>query len=66
MIESATPLQQATLGTLFTWAVTAAGSGLGYCVLPFDKLLTVFQYILFPMPKDGYLIRRLDFQLVSC
>lgn len=32
MIESATPLQQATLGTLFTWAVTAAGSGLVYLI----------------------------------
>ena len=32
MIESASPLQQATLGTLFTWAVTAAGSGLVYLI----------------------------------
>jgi len=32
MIESATHLQQATLGTLFTWAVTAAGSGCVYLI----------------------------------
>ena len=32
MIESASPLVQATLGTLFTWAVTAAGSGLVYFI----------------------------------
>jgi len=28
MIESATPLVQATLGTMFTWFVTALGSAL--------------------------------------
>lgn len=32
MIESATPLVQATLGTLFTWFVTALGSALVFCL----------------------------------
>lgn len=32
MIESATPIWQATLGTLFTWFVTAAGSALVYLI----------------------------------
>lgn len=32
MIESATPLVQATLGTLFTWGVTALGSALVFCL----------------------------------
>lgn len=32
MIESASPLWQATLGTMFTWAVTALGSGCVYLI----------------------------------
>ena len=32
MIESASPIWQATLGTLFTWFVTAAGSALVYLI----------------------------------
>jgi len=32
MIESATPLVQATLGTMFTWFVTALGSALVFCL----------------------------------
>ena len=32
MIESASPTWQATLGTLFTWFVTAAGSALVYLI----------------------------------
>jgi zinc transporter ZupT len=32
MIESATALQQAALGTLFTWGVTALGASLVYLI----------------------------------
>ncbi|CAG5105193.1 Oidioi.mRNA.OKI2018_I69.chr1.g1912.t3.cds [Oikopleura dioica] len=32
MIESASPIVQATLGTLFTWGVTALGSALVFCL----------------------------------
>jgi len=32
MIESASPLWQATLGTMFTWAVTALGAGCVYLI----------------------------------
>lgn len=32
MIESATPVVQATLGTLFTWGITALGASLVFCL----------------------------------